>query len=114
MTIPEVLDAQRRLADAVNADIKLPVPWRSVKGASTKAKVCHVQLEAGFQSGNFRRRRGDLLCGSKLSCVEPAEACDSAGRPYRQEISCKACLKQADIFSRIVTLGKEPCPTPVP
>lgn len=90
MTTPTVLDAQRRLADAVNGSIKLAVPWRSVKGLGAKAKVCHVQIEVGFQSGGLRRRRGDLLCGTKLNFLEPAEACDSAGHPYMQEISCKA------------------------
>lgn len=98
---------QRNLADAVNGDIKLPVPWRSVKGRGAKAKVCHVQIEAGFQSGGLRRRRGDLLCGTKLNFLEPADACDGAGRSYMQEISCKACLERAEVLSRIVTLTPE-------
>ena len=107
MTTPEILDAQRRLADSVNGDIKLPVPWRSVRGLGSRAKVCHVQFEAGFQSGSLVRRRGELLCRAELDALEPAEASDSAGRPYMQEINCKAFLERADTMSRVVILTPE-------
>lgn len=107
MTTPEIMDAQRRLADAVNGDIKLSVPWRSVKGIGSTAKICHIQIEFSLQSGSLRRRGGDLLCGAKLKTLEPAEACDSAGRPYMQEIDCRACLKRADTLSRIIILTPE-------
>lgn len=107
MTTPEILVAQRRLADSVNGDIKLPVPWRSVRGLGSRAKVCHVQFEAGFQSGSLVRRRGELLCRAELDALEPAEASDSAGRPYMQEINCKAFLERADTMSRVVILTPE-------
>ena len=101
---PEILDTQRRLADAVNGEIKLSVPWRSVRSPDSGARVCHIQIEAALQCGNFRRRLGDLLCGATLKALKPAEACDGAGRPYSQEINCKACLERAAALNRIVQL----------
>lgn len=100
----EYLDARRRLAEAVNAGIKLSVRWHVVRRVDRATSVRHIQLEEGLYSGRLRRKSGDLLCGATSDGVAIAEARDGSGQTYAQEVSCKACLARAQVLSNLIYL----------
>ena len=102
----ELLDARRRAAETVNSSITLSVKWHVVRRTGRATGVGHIQLNERLQSGNFRRRVGDLLCGARSASVEVAEERDSAGQVYSMEVTCKACLARARLLSNWVELSK--------
>lgn len=108
----------RLKAESVNAKIHIPVEWTSgfkavLSGLSenswgngiNRRSVMHVLLKEDIQEGAFKRSAGSFLCTTKggndgmmYADLERLSS-DDEGQ-YVSEITCKACLKIAERWSK--------------
>lgn len=100
------VEAIRAAAIAFNKSLKIPARWRVAERIpsagrylSQKNRAQHVLILEDINEGRFKRRRGQFLCGAKITNPAAHERLNvvdiDAEKSKRVRVDCQKCLEIA-------------------